>query len=155
MICCSRNIRINNASKCVVDLCKFSMQQFQENITCTSTKDCPKDTKNATGADESAGIGYEGNEFISGSRNVGGGSKCGVWSRGQINTVDLFPTAVGVILGLAVLTTTCICCFFLCKRWSDEKKKKRKKFKRWDKKVRPLPQSRRVNIPIGCTVKNV
>lgn len=41
MICCPKDIKESNISKCVVDLCKFSMAQYWENTTCTSTKNCP------------------------------------------------------------------------------------------------------------------
>ncbi|XP_062570602.1 serine/threonine-protein kinase DDB_G0283821-like [Saccostrea cucullata] len=55
----------------------------------------------------------------------------------------IIPTMVGVALALSVLATTAICCFFFWKRWSDEKKKRRKRFKRWDKKIRPLPPTKK------------
>lgn len=43
-ICCPLDIKENNVSQCVVDLCKFSMAQYRDNETCTSTKDCPPGT---------------------------------------------------------------------------------------------------------------
>ena len=40
LICCPPNIKESNISKCVEDLCHFSMSKYQEDATCTSTKYC-------------------------------------------------------------------------------------------------------------------
>lgn len=40
LICCPPEIKLNNISKCVVDMCQFTMDQYQEDVTCTSNQYC-------------------------------------------------------------------------------------------------------------------
>ncbi|XP_056008469.1 thrombospondin-1-like isoform X2 [Ostrea edulis] len=56
-ICCPLDIKENNVSQCVVDLCKFSMAQYRDNETCTSTKDCPPE--NGGSGNDASGSGSD------------------------------------------------------------------------------------------------
>lgn len=40
LICCPPDIKLNNITKCVVDMCHFTMAQYQEDATCTSRQYC-------------------------------------------------------------------------------------------------------------------